>query len=186
MAQKDAIIRNLEHQLEEREREIEVLKDSIAGSEEADAAKILDMEKRMVEIEVLVKGLTEELLDLKSIVMKIHKNLGERRAPRPQVEFSRKPEIPVHKEAENVKPAAERKKDTVMIMQPDGTLKPEERHKEGVIIASNRDTLVMAKPPVRNESEEESIIIGKNVYEKEPRKSKPLIYAEEKKNTKKE
>ncbi|NMB79732.1 MAG: hypothetical protein GYA23_11640 [Methanomicrobiales archaeon] len=115
-----------------------------SGAGAATEDRIAALEKKMREMEALVKGLTQELLDLKSITMKMSKQSDERsrqdlrRAPvvqqgsqpvaqaapspasgsstviRPK---SKAPEAP----AEPEEPAMD------LIMQPDGTMKLEPR-----------------------------------------------------------
>jgi len=115
------------------------------GTGAATEDRIAALEKKMREMEALVKGLTQELLDLKSIAMKMSKQTEERsrqelrRAPivqqgaaQPQSSApsmsasgstvirpkgARQPEAP----AEPAEPAMD------MIMQPDGTMKLEPR-----------------------------------------------------------
>ena len=68
--------------------------------------------------------------------------------------------------------------DTALIMQADGTLKPEKRQNEGIITAINRPNNSMSggRTSSSRRSNEE-IIIGKRRVEK--RDKTPLIYAEE-------
>jgi TolA-binding protein len=197
MAQKDGIIRNLEHQLRERDQEIERLT-SETQQEPQDFQKMKDLEMKVVEMESMIKGLTEELLDLKSVVRKLvrvqeEREVRERNPPAPMT-ISRqapkpaapepaqaKPEVKAavksEPEPESVpEPARTERHDTVMIMQADGTLKPEERHAEGMIIASNRPGF-----PQKNSSRPSSdkIIIGKREVNGERGAKAPLIYAED-------
>lgn len=108
--------------------------------------RITALERKMKDMDALVKGLTEELLDLKSIAMRLNKVSEERR-----------------QELKTVKPAlggtpsgtvVMQKKGTVstttprapeppkeepmeMIMQPDGTLKPEKRIAGGEYVVAS-------------------------------------------------
>ena len=197
MAQKDGIIRNLEHQLRERDQEIERLT-SETHQESQDLHKMKDLEMKVVEMESMIKGLTEELLDLKSVVRKLVRvqeehEVRERQPPAP-VTISRqapepvapqppqgKPETPAvakgGAEPESVPaPARKERHDTVMIMQADGTLKPEQRHAEDMIVASNRPGI-----PQKNAARPSSdkIIIGKREVKGESSAKAPLIYAED-------
>jgi TolA-binding protein len=196
MAQKDGIIRNLEHQLRERDQEIERLT-STTHQEPQDLQKMKDLEMKVVEMESMIKGLTEELLDLKSVVRKLvrvqeEREVRERRPPTPVTIAKQAPE-PVAKQPPQEKPEAVVVKDkvepdivpvpvrtepeeTVMIMQADGTLKPEQRHAEGMIIASNRPGF-----PQKNAARPSSdkIIIGKREVKGESSEKGPLIYAED-------
>lgn len=169
MAQKDAKIRNLEHLVEEKEREIDVLKESSGVEISVFAGRLTELEKRMVELEVLVKGLTEELLDMKGIILKATKAAEERRGQVPRVEVGKVVPAP-KKEEKTRKPVA-------MIMQPDGTLKEEKRETEGVIIADPRKGVPTGQ--TSRDANKDNIIIGKNVYEKNNRPTKPVIFAKE-------
>jgi hypothetical protein len=120
-----------------------------SGSGAATEDRIAGLEKKMREMEALVKGLTQELLDLKSIAMKLSKQTDERsrqelkraqpvvqgskpsltaEAPSPSSSGStvvmrkgaRQPDVP----AEPPEPVMN------MIMQPDGTMKLEPRRGE--------------------------------------------------------
>ncbi len=50
----------------------------ISGTGPATEERIAAIEKKMRDIEALVKGLTQELLDLKSLAMKMNKQTEER------------------------------------------------------------------------------------------------------------
>ncbi|NYT05609.1 MAG: hypothetical protein GKC04_04465 [Methanomicrobiales archaeon] len=181
MAQKDAIIRNLENIIEEKEREIVILKESGTMIDSKETERVKSLEKKIVEIESLVKGLKEELLDLKAIVRKIAQQQEERmeKAPRPRPEVlagpRTQPEAPP-KAGITVAPrkpeaagsaAAAKKRGDVMIMQSDGTLKPEPRQSEDMIIAGARG--IPKKKTGRRT----------DVATREEEESKPLIYAED-------
>jgi len=142
MTQPDAKIKYLEHELDQQERLIQMMESSGASED-----RIATLEKKVREIEALVKGLTQELLDLKAIAIKMSKQTEERsrqelkRGPivqqggaapaaapsyqstsgstiiRPK---SHQPDVPETPE----EPAME------MIMQPDGTMKLEPRRGE--------------------------------------------------------
>ena len=140
MAQSDAKIKYLENELDEQERQISMMESS-GPSEE----RIATLEKKVREMEALVKGLTQELLDLKSIAMKMSKQTEERSrqelrrgpivqgsqpasspsvAPQPTMSASGTTVIrPKGTRADA--PPAEPEMD--MIMQPDGTMKLEPR-----------------------------------------------------------
>jgi hypothetical protein len=60
------------------EQEIRILMMENSGSGAATEDRIAALEKKMREMEALVKGLTQELLDLKSIAMKLSKQTDER------------------------------------------------------------------------------------------------------------
>ncbi|MDG6258060.1 MAG: hypothetical protein QCH35_10760 [Methanomicrobiaceae archaeon] len=165
-----------------------------------------DLEMKVVEMESMIKGLTEELLDLKSVVRKLvrvqeERELRERQPPAP-VPTARpapkpaapqppqiKPETTVPAapkgaaDPENApdpesapEPARNEKDNTVLIMQADGTLKPEQRHADDMIIATNRPGI-----PQKNSGRPSSgkIIIGKSEVKGERGSKAPLIYAED-------
>jgi len=199
MAKSDAIIRNLEHVIDEKEREIEMLKDNLSSEAPLNDERVKTLEKKVADIEGLMKGLTEELLDLKAMVRKISRVQEE------QMELPVKKKVPVgrnvaepphmpirrnaHESSVNqnsvfhhtqdrraprapvplVKPELDPEEDgeKVLIMQPDGTLRPEIRKNERMIIAGKRPAQKTVKQPRRDERVKQS------------QNSKPLIYAEE-------
>src|SRR5512137_2060767 len=73
MAQSDAKIKYLEHELDQQEKLITMMESSGASED-----RIAALEKKVRDMEALVKGLTQELLDLKSIAMKMSKQTEER------------------------------------------------------------------------------------------------------------
>jgi hypothetical protein len=75
MAQSDAKIKYLEHELDEQEKRITMMETSLSAATED---RIATLEKKVREMEALVKGLTQELLDLKSVAMKMTKQSEER------------------------------------------------------------------------------------------------------------
>jgi hypothetical protein len=75
MANSDAKIKYLEHELDEQEKLIMMLESSGNAATED---RIAALEKKVREMEALVKGLTQELLDLKGIAMKMTKQTEER------------------------------------------------------------------------------------------------------------
>ncbi|MCU0632095.1 MAG: hypothetical protein MUC66_03855 [Methanolinea sp.] len=126
---------------------MEIIKDkdrSLAPVDERVAA----LEKKVREIDALVKGLTEELLDLKSVAMKLSKASEERtraemRMGKPAAPPMSGPVILQKKPA--AAPATQRSAQAPvetapekmdMIMQPNGTLAPEKRKNSDYIIAS--------------------------------------------------
>lgn len=180
MLKKDAKVKFLEHQLEEREREIV----SMQGAEktfinEGDE-RIYLLEQRVRDLEALVKGLTEELLDLKTVTMKIDHAFEARAkaAEKPRHRFMvedvpEEKEEPAPVQAPVVKktpaPVEEDEGDMDLIMQTDGTLKRERRHGSDYIIAPTR----YQAPPS---------LIGKRKGEKSnssTRKGGEIIFAEE-------
>jgi len=153
MAQSDAKIKYLEHELDQQEKLIKMMETGTGVSED----RIASLEKKVRDMEALVKGLTQELLDLKSIAMKMSKQTEERSrqqlvrgpivqgasapaqaAPSPSVAApsggstvirpkGRQPDVP----AEPAEPAMD------MIMQQDGTMKLEPRRGDkNYIVAS--------------------------------------------------
>ncbi|MDD1678213.1 MAG: hypothetical protein LUO93_03390 [Methanomicrobiales archaeon] len=97
--------------------------------------RIAELEGKVRELEALTRGLTDEMLDLKSIVMKLNTRAEERRVvvqPRPSATALAK------KESAPAPAEAAEGASLEMIMQPDGTLKPERRTSSDYIIASGR------------------------------------------------
>ncbi|WP_048151584.1 hypothetical protein [Methanolacinia paynteri] len=169
----DAKVRDLEHVLEEKEREIQMLRDSIHEYNERKPVgeeRIKSIEKRINEIDGLMKGLMEEMLDVKACLQKISKSIDEdsanipKRTPResrryppvvsPSANAERKAAV-----AEAAAPPAPKEKK--MIIQPDGTMQPEERSGEEMIVADHRNS-------------------GRSAGRRgDPKESKPLIYADD-------
>ncbi len=177
MAQKDARIRFLERELAEREKEMETMKDyeqppaATAEAVEAGEERLRDLERKVRELEALVKGLTEEVLDVKSVAMRLLRDADERKrkpavtavaeerraAPTLQAEpRAGAAPAPVRaagpraspRPAEKQRPAenpvsADAKLE--LIMQNDGTLKPEPRRSSEYIVASPKFGGVPAK-----------------------------------------
>jgi TolA-binding protein len=141
MAQKSAKIKYLEHERDQQEKLITMMETSLSAATED---RIATLEKKIREMEALVKGLTQELLDLKSVAMKMTKQSEERSrqelkrgtivagtasqqtAPAAAPAGSGSTIIrPKGKAAEA--PAASAEPAMDMIMQPDGTMKLEPR-----------------------------------------------------------
>ena len=74
MVQPDDKIRYLEFELEEKEKMVKMMESSGSGSGED---RVAALEKKVNEMEALVKGLTQ-VLNLKSITMKMSKQTEER------------------------------------------------------------------------------------------------------------
>ncbi|KAF5049443.1 hypothetical protein DSECCO2_439730 [anaerobic digester metagenome] len=158
MAQKDARIRFLERELAEREKEMETMKEPEQPAAPAvNDERLRDLERKVRELEALVRGLTEEILDLKSVTMKLSREAEERRVkqvateskkagvtlqvePRAAMEprvaaVPREPARPTEKQ----RIAADQSDANMeLIMQNDGTLKPEPRRSSEYIVASNK------------------------------------------------
>jgi hypothetical protein len=96
--------------------------------------RISALEKKGREMEAMVKGLTDELLDLKSIVMRLNK-LKEisGQAAGPAAAGST---VIIPKRPPVVKAAPPEPEKMDLIMQTDGTLKPERRKSSDYIVAS--------------------------------------------------
>ena len=161
MAQKDARIRFLERELAEREKEMETMKvsEQPAAPAAGDDERTRDLERKVQELEALVKGLTAEVLDLKSVTMKLSREADERKVKPVAVE-ERRPGATLQAEPravtgsrpalttesrESARPAEKQQirsgeddKSMELIMQNDGTLKPEPRRSSEYIIASNK------------------------------------------------
>jgi len=157
MAQSDAKIKYLEHELDQQEKLIKMMETSGTGVSED---RIASLEKKVRDMEALVKGLTQELLDLKSIAMKMSKQTEERSrqelkrgpivqgtAAPAQAAPSASPSIATPTGGSTVirpkgarqpeVPAAPAEPAMDMIMQPDGTMKLEPRRGDlNYIVAS--------------------------------------------------
>ncbi len=153
MAQSDAKIKYLKSEMEEQEKLITMMDTQITGASED---RIATLEKKVREMEALMKGLTEELLDLKSMAMKMSKQTEERA----RAELKRGPVVTSQGDAPQAAsagpapaggstvvmrrgarqpeaPAAPAEPAMDMIMQPDGTMKLEPRRGDiNYIVAS--------------------------------------------------
>jgi hypothetical protein len=126
MAIKDERIKYLERELTETSRSEE---NNMVHPEDE---RIAELEGKVKELEALTRGLTDEMLDLKSIVMKLNTRAEERRVVvQPRA-------VPAPAKKESAAPAEAEGASLEMIMQPDGTLKPERRTSSDYIIASGR------------------------------------------------
>lgn len=107
--------------------------------------RITALERKMKDMDALVKGLTEELLDLKSIAMRLNKVSEERRqelktvkpvlggTPSGTVVMQKKGSVASTPRA----PEQPKEEPMEMIMQTDGTLKPEKRKAGGEYVVAS-------------------------------------------------
>ena len=117
----------------------------------------------------MVKGLTEELLDLKSIAMRLNKFSEERRQElkmmKPAVQTdSTSGTIVMQKKGtpqERVAPAVEEKR-MDMIMQPDGTMKMEERRGDNHYIVASAGFASRKKVGSSSELKKSSLIVAED------------------------
>ncbi len=150
---------------------MEIIKDkdrSLAPVDERVAA----LEKKVREIDALVKGLTEELLDLKSVAMKLSKVSEERtraemRMGKPAAAAGSVPVILQKKTTAAQAPprSAQAPVETApekmdMIMQPNGTLAPEKRKNSDYIIASAGFT--RKKPGAGGQGKKSDLIVAED------------------------
>lgn len=157
MLKKDVKVKFLEHQLEEREREIVSMRDSEKTFVTPEDERIYRLEQRMKDMDALVKGLTEEVLDLKTITMKLYRAFEARAeaekaarakvvvvepqaapAPEPVQRPAPQRQKPAPAPAPAPAPVEEDEAGMDLIMQPDGTLKRERREKSSYIIAPSK------------------------------------------------
>lgn len=165
MAQKDAKIKFLERELEEREREITAMKDrDSAGYEEGGGDRVSSLEAKVRELEATVKALTAEILDQKTVVEKLSRTAEARtpptvrashppqappQAPRPQEPAEKKaPPPPSNRAAPSPRTswAEDTEENMDLIMQNDGTLQKEKREKSDYIVASSGYGSATRKP----------------------------------------
>ena len=177
-----AKIRDLEHIMEEKEREIQMLRDSIHeynNSNPVSEDRIIALERDLKEISGLVRGLTAEVLDLKACVQKFSKFTDD--GPLFRREEVKSKNYPVvespkvvaeRKSAEKVRSAL--KEDTkeelpeeIPIMQPDGTIKREVKAGDDMIVADHRTGRMAGNGKTRRPGE------------RDPIDRKPLIYADD-------
>jgi hypothetical protein len=143
MAQSGAKIKYLERERDQQERLITMMETSLSAATED---RIAALEKKVREMEALVKGLTQELLDLKSVAMKMNKQSEERsrqelkRGPivagAPAQAAASPAAAPSSSGSTVIRPKGARQPEAPaappepamdMIMQPDGTMKLEPR-----------------------------------------------------------
>ena len=107
--------------------------------------RITILERKVKEMEALLKGLTDEMLDLKSVAMRLSKSEDRRtemRAVKPSsgqqsTVIMPKKTAQVNSGMRVPQPVPEKEPEKMdMIMQPDGTLKPERRKSSDYIVAS--------------------------------------------------
>jgi uncharacterized coiled-coil protein SlyX len=99
--------------------------------------RVSELEKKVREMEALIKGLTNELLDLKSVVERMNSRMEEKR---PQVMTRSAGRVTVSQKGESA-PVDEG--ELARIMQPDGTMKEERRKDSDYIIASPRSAAAL-------------------------------------------
>ncbi len=154
----DAKVRDLEHIVQEKEREIQMLRENIHNynaSNPVSEERVVKLEREIKEIEGLVRGLTAEMLDLKAWVQKLAKSVEEEPAERRVISSEKVRDYPV---VESPKVAADRRTaekarsapvvqeieedkaedEEVLIIQPDGTMKREAKFGEDMIVADHR------------------------------------------------
>lgn len=107
------------------------------------------LERKVADMEALIKGLTDEMLDMKAVVMKLKK---EQRPPpiiqavAPPISRSKVERENPEPEADAVKPVSAPVRDKITLkMQPDGTLQPEKETGDDIIVASARDARMRYK-----------------------------------------
>jgi hypothetical protein len=93
--------------------------------------RVNELENKVREMEALIKGLTNELLDLKSIVERMNSRMEEKRPPVMARPGGR---VTISQRGQEGAPAEEG--ELARIMQTDGTMKEERRKEAGVIVAS--------------------------------------------------
>ena len=125
----------------------------ISGTGAATEERIVAIEKKMRDLEALVKGLTQELLDLKSVAMKMSKQTEERsraelKRAQPGVQGAQQQPVTAAGSSSTVvmrkgakpsdAPAAPPEPAMDMIMQTDGTMKLEPRrgNKEYIVASA--------------------------------------------------
>jgi len=154
----------LEHELEEKERELKMVKreeEPVHTATADEDERIAALERKVRELDALLKGVTAEMLDLKSVTRKLARNLEDQEirggdtasAVSLQKEPRSRSRIVPDEEPVRVRerhpsppppatpgPEAEPPVDTSdmeLIMQPDGTLKHEKRNRNDYIVASS-------------------------------------------------
>ena len=123
------------------------------------------LERKIAEIDALMKGLTDEMLDMKAVVMKLKKD----QRPPPVIQavappisrgkVEREPtDVPKETEPVLTPPVKER---VTLKMQPDGTLQPEKDMGDEIIIASARSNRMRSKD-FQSKSGQNDLIIAED------------------------
>jgi len=180
MAQSDAKIKYLEQELDEQEKMITMMENPVTAAATED--RLVALEKKVRDMEALMKGLTQELLDLKSVAMKMSKQTEERsrqelkRGPvvqgaQPQTAAGTTPSgsstVVMRKGARQAEPPAPQEPAMDMIMQSDGTMKLEPRrgdkdyivasagygrNKKGISVKAKQSDLIYAVEEDKSDS----------------------------------
>ncbi len=195
MAKKDARIRFLERELAEREREMETMTiPEQPMRSEVDDERLRDLERKVQNLEALVKGLTAEILDLKSVTMNLYRDMEGRRvkpaaperkaaadAARAEPRIGAGPRVyaepRVSERPVEARPpgSAAPEENLDLIMQTDGTLKPEPRKPSEYIIASTKTVNAPAKIRGKGAGSSDRTLF----VEQKKRKVNDVIQAEE-------
>jgi uncharacterized coiled-coil protein SlyX len=102
--------------------------------------RVNELEKKVREMEALIKGLTNELLDLKSIVERMNSRMEEKRPP----VMARPPgRLTISQRGQPGEAAPVDEGELVRIMQPDGTMKEERRKDSDYIVASAKSAAAL-------------------------------------------
>ncbi|NTV00290.1 MAG: hypothetical protein HGA55_04100 [Methanoregulaceae archaeon] len=141
--------------------------------------RISALEKKVRDQDALIKGLTEEFLDLKSITMRLNKFSEQR----PEVKVNRPPTAavgggtgtvvvakrPVPTTAARAPPPPEPDK-MEMIMQPDGTLKPEKRKASSDYIVASAAYSKKGKQQNQGSGKKSDLIVAEDEEKDAPKK----------------
>jgi hypothetical protein len=133
--------------------------------------RVAALEKKMKEMEALVKGLTEELLDLKSIAMRLNKFSEERRQELKMMKPTGQGDTPgstvimqkkVGGTSERAPAPVKEEKHMDMIMQPDGTMKLEERRGDNQYIVASAGFSTKKKMGSQQEPKRNNLIVAED------------------------
>ncbi len=102
--------------------------------------RVSELEKKVREMEALNKGLTNELLDLKSVVERMNSRMEEKRPPVMSRPAGR---VTISQKGQPGEGAPADEGELARIMQPDGTMKEERRKDSDYIIASARSAAAL-------------------------------------------
>jgi len=137
--------------------------------------RIERLERRAAEMDALLKGLTDEMLDMKAVVMKMKKD--QRPAPVIQAvsppapsrnKTSRSDDSESGRESSPSTPVQPPREKVTLKMQPDGTLAPVRDSGEDIIIASARDARSRGKEG--SERTRSDLIIAEDTEQPEKKK----------------
>lgn len=200
-----ARIRDLEHTVGEKEREIKMLKDSIRemnganpvsdervkalevqvsemkSTNPANDERVKALERQVNEMSGMVRGLTAEMLDLKAWIQKLSKSLDDKSAENRRVVADKKRESAAVKDPKKY-PVPEKPVDVAVKKTEESRRKEEDERSEEVLIIQPDGTMKherMKGDGMIIADNRGGHVPGRRASERDPRDRKPLIYADD-------